>query len=277
MNSRWPVFKINMPCPGFQSFEKTESGEYEYVDRVCHESRYRDFSVVHGDFAIELNICGHVLDSACGFSCTEEISDFLSDHYGEISHKHIGCDRKSVFAFKRGFCHEYVWAYSVYGSCDGCKRAVTSGDEPELLKPLRQFMRKHQGPYAARGVGAIAGKFCSASCAASHIGARCSTCGKCDENTLSDSFFNYSQKICKRFGAEYALLGKVFCSRQCCSLALDGYLRSEREERNRRKNLKCVQEVRKVLSKAKSALRNRDSQEVLSSLRKAFEQAASSP
>lgn len=285
----WPVFHMVMQCPGFQSWEKTERGNYECVDRVCHESRYRDFTVVHGELVIELSICDHVRDSA-DCSCSEEVGEFLEKYYDDIAYDR---ERGAVFAFARGFRHQYVWAYSVHGSCDNCKWFAQSYSDGELLRYPSEFV---EGPgrhfittYASMCTGQFwwqgnqdkrsfeTKKFCSVKCAAEYRRARCPTCGKYDKNTFVDRFRAYSKKICSRAGVSPSSIDWNFCSRQCCSLALDGYLRKEREERKRKKNLKCVLEVRKVLSKAKSALQKRDSQEVLQSLKKAFEQAASSP
>ena len=289
MNSggSWPVFKMQMQCPGFRSLEKAESGSYKYADRVCHESRYRDFTVVHGELVIELSICDHVRASA-GCSCSEEVGEFLIAHYDNITHDR---ERGAKFAFARGFSHRYVWAYSVHGKCDNCDWVAQSYDEGERLKHPNQFV---EGPgkhfiaqYASmcnsdwwknsrRREFIEARKFCSVACASEYRRSQCPTCGKHDKSTFVDRFFAHRKKICDRVGVEPSSIDWNFCSRQCCSLALDAYLRNEREERKRKKNLKCVQEVKKVLSKARSALKNQDSQEALQSLKKAFEQAANS-
>lgn len=280
----WPVFHMAMQCPGFLSIEQTESGSYKYVDRICDKSRYSGFTVVHGDFVIELSVCDHV--RRCHLS--DSVQNFLAPIYDDFRHRQSVHDE--VVAFRRFPSHQYVWQYSTNGSCRNCgKHSQISNDYSFLMHP-REFI-EGPGKHSISSASLVSFKqlldrgyypksdnvrFCSVSCAAEYIGTQCPTCGAFDKNTIVNRFASYSKKICDRVGVSPWSIDWNFCSRQCCSLALDAYLRNEREERKRKKNLKCVLEVKKVLSKAKLALQKRDSQEALQSLKKAFEQAASS-
>lgn len=277
----WPIFKLRMVCPGFRYY----GGKVEY----CHEQNRRVVRVRHGELHLEVSVCDHILDNAFGFSFREEISDFLETHYDKI------CLEKKLdqneYAFGRGYSWRYVWNYSTLGECDSCKRsAQIEGVVIDLRRAIdwleKPRMVLHETPslhviYERVSGDLIRNKwkpcFCSAECAAKYFGNECPWCGKCNENTLSDRFSSYRSKIRGKVELDSAKwAGWNYCSRHCCSLALNDYLLNEREERDRKKNLKCVQKVKRLLSKAKSSLRNHDSQEVLSLLKKEFEQAESS-
>jgi hypothetical protein len=312
--SEWPVFPIRMECPGFH--DHYEVGDrYELKQFFCHESRRRDIEVTHGDLHITLNLCAHVCDNAMGYSFSEEVDELLSEYYDGVFKKQGNCELYGVKAFTRGMSWTYYWQYSLFGSCSNCGKSAQTAAETEHFGTAQRFVddeinservpRKLAVPCLTdEAIDVLASlllslpidanvgrqvnldrpifhnnidRYCSLQCAAKATHRTCPTCNKASKETMTDRYLHYRSRICKRANVCEWNLKRNHCSRQCCSLALHDYLTKEREERLRLENLKCVQTVRKVLSKMKSALRNRDSQEVLKSLKKEFAQAANSP
>jgi hypothetical protein len=268
MTDQWPIFPLRMKCPG--GLDHWSKKEF-----FCHESHDRTFVARHGELYFEVTVCGHVWDSNGCSSFKEEISDFLKCHYDSVTN--YSANTSKLVAFTRGFSWSYVWDYSTFAKCGQCEWQSQSLSESDSMRRFYTFVAKTSGanfPWIYRHAKESSKVFCSAKCASAFVNADCPVCGVGNEATISDNFRTYRERLCNRFNIW--ITSANHCSRHCCSLAVHDYLRNEREERKRKKNLKCVLEVKKVLSKAKSALRNRDNQEALQSLKKAFEQAASS-
>jgi hypothetical protein len=269
MFDNWPVFPLKLNCPGGID----QSGKQFF----CHESYDRTFIAKHGDLRIEVTVCGHVWDSNGCSSFKEEVSDFLGEYYDSVTNvtsSHVS----RMVAFKRGFSWTYLWNYSTHAKCGQCGWLAQNDTESESMRRFSGFfpdLSASVAPWIYRQTKESGEIFCSAKCASAFVHANCPVCGVGNELTVSDKFRHYRERLFDRF--DIWMASANHCSRQCCSLAVHDYLKSEREERKRKVNLKCVQEVKRVLSKTKKALQNQDSQEVLQSLKREFAQAANLP
>jgi len=266
MTTIWtPVFHMTMPCPGYLEFDR-QSRQYE--TQFCHPSRFaRGVDIKHGDLKFDVSMCDHVMDGYDTTAC-EELNGLFADLYNGFVHKNCTSPQKTTYAFKRGFSNEYFWDYSHAGICHSCDTCLTYES-----KSLRDFGGRYSAENNYYGNDTHK-RFCSAECAALFTGLVCKQCGVGSEATITGEWFYYSCDLATKHD-QYLEFGN-YCSRECCSLAYEGFFIKQREELVHKENTKCVKEARKLTSKLKKLLRSHDSPEAWQSLKKEFEQVATS-
>lgn len=198
-----------------------------------------------------------------------------------------------VFAWNSGY-HRYHWWL-----CSCGKKPVESCHWPDIPKDLSSFVDFY--------LCDDDGRFCSAACYCNKpkkrppqfrirvegqsrsyggpLAVQCSVCGQPSfklikyGRTLNPDtrFSELVGKFRVRLNSNLpGLWGLSFCSRDCCLLAIRSAYLNEQEQRKLEKEKKCVQDVRRIVSKVKKCLRETQTQEVWKSLKQEFEQVATS-
>lgn len=269
-NDPWPVFQMTIPCPGFYYYK---SGDFQYCEDCKHH--YYDsrvYRVRHGDFNLNLKICQHEIDRHGTIGLA--ISEALSLHYDQARK---ASNRHSVHAFTTGLSHHHAWEYSLADMCAECGARSARTQEMKTAKQILQSTSAQMRVAVRLGPGEYE-KFCSLECFAKNHHRVCSECGEVNEKTLENRFFDYGYATAERAKVRDMtfLFLKTFCSRECCSLAVAAQSKFEWEQRINKEKLKCVHEVRKLMSSARKLLKSNPSPEALLSLKQGFEQVATS-
>ena len=170
--------------------------------------------------------------------------EVVSENYCEIAASKDRSGKRAI-AGLYGVCQSYTW-----GLCGNCHSEIEYDDYGRSLCKNRCTDSSARRRLEMRG-----------------LLRRCDVCGS----------------GCHMFprGLKYAVIHRLLsneidhiCSRKCCSLALAAILKNEREKRKTLKEIRCVQETRRVLSKFKKEMLKGQNPEVLKSLKREFEQAA---
>lgn len=241
----WPIFPLVARCDG-----RCKRRRDSYIRKTY---------VQFGDIAYEVAACGCYAgaeDAACA------IFDELGSPLVERRHEDRNCGFiKSVMSV--GWWYRYHFRFSEIEKatqCDVCGWSIQQDDEWKRIGRTTSRSAKEW----MDDIGKLFDKYDMTTIEMQSY-FRSETCVYVNKRSWVDDEPYWT--------AEW----KNVCSIECCSLAIDTAITKEREERQRQRELKCVQEVQKVSRRFRAAMQSRNRQEALQSLKKEFEQAANSP
>lgn len=212
----------------------------------CHPSWDRVITVTFGEIDFEVTVCGHVYDSSHGETRSSVVCELMEELYAPIhsvSHNDSLVDT-GVVAFTAGFSRRYAWHI-----CDCGK------------------------------LGGYSGRFCSEACEVKARGNGCTWCRvharRYIESEYSRKCRDRDSRYYYRHLKEFVSHDSLYCSVECMSLHTAEIKRQERRERKRKRELQCVQDVSKLLTKARKALKS-NNREALPSLSEEFKRVRTS-
>lgn len=253
-----PVFRLILPCKFGCCGEKWNATQDLYGQTVIQYEL-----VTFGEFLLYVVVCGH---RNFGPS-RDDVVELIEEYYGPVHAIRMYEPGKTAFTYPIG--RKYVWSL-----CERCGRESV-GDSHYFGIVKRLPRRYRTGSHLS----------CSVECDLLLRGFTCCVCGRVaalrddddDHSTcLHSELFYESVKSLALSNDCFVRFGSLFCSVECCSLAVDRVLRIERENAKIQGELKCVRDVRKLLHKArKEFAKGIPSREALHTLKQEFERAES--
>lgn len=246
------AFLIEARCEGHDIYDAELRC---FKQGFCHEDFYDSRELEFGDLRI------HVWLADCRWRgpfghLWQELSSIVGEQYAELEPRGWWSN-KGIGAMRYASGRKLYWKLCPCGNPSNY----------EWTESLPGGVRSTVGDYSYC--------FCSWPCYAKASGLTCSECGGPldfrrhgnDEGNHFNRDFQLAWHNLLSFGVTLETLKTVqftsiyksrYCSRKCCSLALERIKAIEREERKLRKEKKCVQNVKKLLSQARRSLQRPD-------------------
>lgn len=276
MTTTWPIFEIHVPCPGHPALRHNPTtGRLEHVVLRCEEDRECWQEVSFDELRLRVWYCYGI---ACDSELRQEtINECLEEHYGPVVHRTRTIS--TMYAWKNR-SHAYRWHFCDCGA---------------VLKEWWQTNQKHWK--VANKAKMNPDAYCSWACCAKAHGACCDVCGQPVRplrGVTARRYWNsrtgtqreiacggrhivFAERYLAQHDSGIGYLRETYgtyCSRQCCSLALEEAIRREREDRQKQRELSCVRKVKALLPRVRKSLRDRPNPEVWRTLQGELQQAA---
>ena len=185
-------------------------------------------------------------------------AELMSDLYGEISY--LGCGESyGCMVAREAPGKRYYWLICACGKTAG-----------HYFKARIPFANSGNGWIERHVLG------CCQECVEKNHGIKCVECQKYSISLDKWSSFVESECVARLCAGDHIpYVAGLFCSPECCSLAIRRVQTIEREQRKIAKEIRCVQEVQALMAKARRAMQRNDL-EAFPMLKREFARVATS-